>query len=618
MPSAERGGLNINLRVRVAFALVCTAFLLIVATLWYLQVVRGAHYRERSENNRLRAVFVPPPRGAILDRNGAVLVKNRPAFNIELVLEDCPDPAAVLTRVAELVGESPDALKARLRTEGARRRYEPKIILKDVDRERVARVMAHRYELPGIVVNVTPTRDYPHGDSAAHVLGYIREISQQQLASERYLNYRRGDVIGQFGVESTLEPELQGKRGVEFVVVNATGGRIGGSSFEPAVAGRDVRLTLDLPTQRAADDALRGKAGAVVALSPKTGEVLALSSAPAFDPNLFTSELDPGAWRELTTGRARRMTNRAVQGTFAPGSVFKMVVAAAALQEGVIDPTERIFCPGYYNFGGRPFKCHKHAGHGAVDLYDSLVQSCDVYYYVVGQRLGVDRIHDYALRFGLGRPTGLELITEARGIIPSTEWKRAYFKNPANKKWFPGETLSVAIGQGAVTTTPLQLAYATAALVNGGFLVTPRLVHREATAEAAEARRPMNVDAKVRKLVTDALVGVVADPRGTGHRARLGNDLNIAVGGKTGTAQVVSLEKSKGHAHLQDHAWFVGFAPAEDPQIVVAALVENGGGGGAAAAPVVRAVMDAFFRRGAPGPATVTTNPTPTEGENAD
>ncbi|MFM1847617.1 MAG: hypothetical protein RL417_1091 [Pseudomonadota bacterium] len=599
MPGGEKNGLNIQVRVRLAFLVVCAAFVVISATLWYLQVVRGAHYRERSENNRLRAVFVPPPRGVVLDRNGEVLVKNRPAFNVELVLEDCPDPPGVAARVAELVGEDVEVLKARLKAQGARRRYEPKILLKDVDRDRIARVMAHRYELPGVVVNVTPTRDYPHGEVAAHVLGYIREISQQQLESERYRSYRRGDIIGQFGIESTLEPTLQGKRGVEFVVVNAFGSRIGGSSFEPASPGHAVRLTLDLPAQRAADAAMKGKSGAVVALRANTGEVLALTSNPAFDPNIFTSEIDPSEWRDLTTGRARRMTNRVVQGTYAPGSVFKMVVAAAALAEGVIDPRERIFCPGYLNFGGRPFKCHKHSGHGAVDLYDSLVQSCDVYYYTVGQRLGVDRIHDYSIRFGLGRPTGLELISEARGIIPSTEWKRTYFKDPANKKWFPGETLSVAIGQGAVTTTPLQLAQSMAALVNGGFLVTPSLVLPGSGSKEGEPRR-IDVDPKILKTVADALVGVVADPRGTGHRARLSKELNISVGGKTGTAQVVSLEKSHGHSHLKDNAWFVGFAPAEAPEIVVAAIVENGGHGGAAAAPVVRAVMEGFFGRGKP------------------
>jgi len=598
MPAIEKNGLNMQMRVRRAFALACTAFLLIVATLWYLQVVRGAHYRERSENNRLRAVFVPPPRGVILDRNGEVLVKNRPAFNVELVLEDCPKPDAVIDRLAAILDVDAEEIRARLKTQGSRRRYEPKVLLKDIDRDRVARVMAHRYELPGVVVNVTPTRDYPHGNVAAHVLGYIREISQSQLEAERYKEYRRGDIIGQFGVESTLEPQLRGKRGVEFVVVNATGSRIGGSSFDPASPGADVRLTIDLPAQRAADTALRNKAGAVVALSPKTGEILALSSTPAFDPNIFTSELEPATWRELTTGRARPMTNRAVQGTYAPGSVFKMIVAAAALAEGVTTPSERIFCPGYLNFGGRPFKCHKHSGHGSVDLYDSLVQSCDVYYYTIGQRLGVDRIHDYALRFGLGKPTGLELVHEARGIIPSTEWKRTFFKNPANKKWFPGETLSVAIGQGAVTTTPLQLALSMAALVNGGFVVRPSLTV-SGDGEPSE-RRAIEVDGKIRKIVADALIGVVADPRGTGHRARLPADLGVSVGGKTGTAQVVSLEKAGGHAHLADNAWFVGFAPAEDPAIVVAALVENGGHGGSAAAPVVRAVMEAFFRRGGP------------------
>lgn len=612
MPAVEKSGLNIQARVRYAFGIVCATFLVIAATLWYLQVVRGAHYRERSENNRLRAVFIPPLRGTIRDRNGAVLVKNRPAFNVELVLEDCPDREGTIVRLAELVGVDVAEIRTRLTSQGSRRRYEPKLLLKDLDRDRVARVMAHRYELPGVVVNVAPTRDYPNGAVAAHVLGYIREITQTQLGTERFKEYRRGDIVGQFGVESTLEPQLRGKRGVEFVVVNAIGSRIGGGAFDPAAPGADVVLTLDLPAQRAADEALRGKAGAVVAISPKTGEVLALSSSPAFDPNIFTSELDTSTWRELTTGRARPMTNRVVQGTYAPGSVFKMIVGAAALAEGLSDPSERIFCPGYYSFGGRPFKCHKHSGHGSVNLYDAIVQSCDVYFYTVGQRLGVDRIHHYATRFGLGQPTGLELVSEARGLVPSTQWKRMFFKNPANQKWFPGETLSVAIGQGAVTTTPLQVAQSTAAFVNGGFLVRPSLA--QPSGEVTINHRPVEVDARIRKLVTEAMIGVVADPRGTGHRARLPAELGISVGGKTGTAQVVSLEKAGQHAHLADHAWFVGFAPAEDPTIVVAALIENGGSGGKAAAPVARAVMEAFFRRGTPAAEVVEE----TEGDDAD
>lgn len=601
----ERTGLNILFRVRVAFAVVCAAFAIIVGTLWYLQVINGAYYRDRSENNRLRAVYVRAPRGVIEDRNGQVLVSNRPSFNVELVVEDCPDPRAVVTRVGEILGLDSGSLLDRLKSQTSRRRYEPKVIVKDATREQVARIAARRYELPGIEINVAPAREYPHGQLAAHALGYIREISQRQLESPRYAEYRFGDIVGQFGLESRLEKNLQGKRGIELVVVNAFGNRLGSSSFEREAPGERVTVTLDLETQRAADAALSGKAGAVVALAADTGEILALSSGPAFDPNVFTGELDPRIWRELNSGRGRALNNRVVQGTYAPGSVFKMVVAAAALAEGVVTPNDRFFCNGAHHFAGRDYKCHKKTGHGWVNLYDSLVQSCDVYYYTVGQRLGVDKIHDYSLRFGLGEATGLELVDEARGIIPSTEWKRRYFKDPANKKWFPGETLSVAIGQGAVTTTPLQLARAMAALVNGGRVMRPYLVQsiypREGNGDVVKTEPrevgTLGLDRRILESVYAGLVGVVADPQGTGHRARLAPDAAISVGGKTGTAQVVALERAGNHAHLRDNAWFVGFAPAEKPEIVVAAIVENGGHGGAAAAPVVRRVLEAYFRK---------------------
>ena len=361
-------------------------------------------------------------------------------------------------------------------------------------------------------------------------------------------------------------------------------------------------LTLDHRVQIAADAALEGKKGAVVVMDVRSGDILALASSPRFAPATFTSEIPRDVWSALIDPKENRLSNRAVQGAFAPGSVFKIFVAAAALSEGVVSPNEKIWCPGYLKFGKRTFKCHKHSGHGSVNLFDAMTQSCDVYFYTVGQRLGVDRIHHYAQElFGLGELTEVSGNDENRGIVPSTKWKEAYFRREEDKKWYPGETLSVAIGQGAVTTTPIQIARSLAAVVNGGKVLKPRLVKRVTAADGRilfdapsepEFLRTVELEPDVVERVKAAMVGVVTDKRGTGRRAALPEKFGIVVGGKTGTAQVASRESG---IKDEDHAWFAGYAPADNPQVVAVALIENGGHGGVAAAPAVRKVLAAYF-----------------------
>ncbi len=608
------GTLNVQVRVRIALGIVLVAFLMIVVRLWYLQVLKGQYFRTRSENNLLRTVYVSPPRGLILDRDGVILAANRPAFDVEFVSEDSPDPQKTLSDLAEIVGMSSSDLIAKSR-EQRQRRFEPKIILSDVSADLLARVAARRHRLPGIALNVLPTRKYNFGPLAAHTLGYIREITRDQLDTTTSVGYMPGDSVGQFGLESRWENFLRGDRGIHTLVVNAAGVRISERSYKQELIGHNLHLTLDADVQRVADSQLEGRKGAVVVLDVTTGDVLALSSAPAFDPNMFTREISVDAWRDLTTGPDKKLNNRAIQGTYAPGSVFKIITAVAALSEGVITPHERVFCPGFYNFGGRPFKCHKHSGHGSVDLELAMAQSCDVYFYTVGQRLGVDRIHDYAKRFGLGLLTGIDLNDERAGIIPSTEWKRNYFKKAEDKKWYPGETLSVAIGQGAVAVTPLQVARALAVLVNGGRLFKPRLIQRiesnyggyrddEFVSPSGAAAE---FDPAVVELVRKSLVSVVNHKSGTGHNAQLAVELGVSVAGKTGTAQVASLHRSNDGEQFKDNAWFAGYAPAEKPEIVVVALVENSGHGGSVAAPVVRTVMETYFKK--KQSATLNTNP---------
>ena len=599
----EKISINLPPRVQIARIICFGIFFVILLRLWYLQILRGDYFREQSENNRIRTVYVPPQRGLIVDRNGKVLVKNRPSFDIDFISEDSPDPITTIQTLAQITAQDPDLLLSRLGEQRKRRRFEPKLLLRDVSRDVVAKISARHYELPGVLVTVNPARQYVYGDLAAHVLGYLREISKSQLESPGYSSYyRSGDFVGQFGIESKWERYLQGSRGMQQVIVNAAGTRIGELHFEPEHPGNTVALTLDFDAQRAADEGLKDARGAIVAMDPRTGKILAMASSPRFDPNLFTGELDSAAWADLVTGREKKMSNRAAQGGYPPGSVFKIFMAVAALAEGVVTPQYQVFCPGYFTFGSRTFRCHKKSGHGWVNLHSALVQSCDVYFYTVGNLLGIDRIHDYATRFGLGKATGLELVQEHPGVIPSTEWKRRYFKRLEDQKWYPGETLSVSIGQGAVVTTPLQIARALSAVVNSGKVMKPYLVREIRSADGQmrdqdfepEVDATVDVDPWILKAVRSGLAGVVNEPTGTGHAAQLEPGFEIKVGGKTGTAQVVSLGAGQGDNH-NDHAWFAGFAPLENPEIVVVALIENGGHGGAAAAPRVRKVMEAYF-----------------------
>jgi penicillin-binding protein 2 len=607
MPSFERQQINLVARTHLAFGAAVTAFVLLLVRLWYLQIVQGDFFKEQSENNRYRTLYAAAPRGIVLDRDNVILAKNRPAFDIDLVLEDSVSPKVVLSKLATIIGRPEEELLKQLGPQRKRRRFEPKLIMRDVDRDAVAKIVARQHDLPGVEVSVTPTRDYLDSALAPHVIGYIREITGDQLKNPEFTGYRTGDLVGQYGLEAQWERYLQGRRGVQRVIVNAAGSRIGEAQegFEEPRPGHDLKTTLDIDVQRAANKAMEGKAGGVVALQVNTGEILALTSAPVFNPNLFTQQISPEEWKELTSGPRKKLNNRVVQGAYPPGSIFKIFMAVAGLSEGVTTPDEVVYCPGSYQLGSRRFRCHKHSGHGPVRMHEAMIQSCDVYFYTIGQRLGVDRIHEYATKFGLGRKTGLKLVSEVDGLIPSTEWKRRYFKKAEDKKWYPGETPSVSIGQGAVTVTPLQMAVSVAAFVNGGNVLVPHLIKGIKSADGrfddkdfgVEVRSTVSLNKKIVELVKASLEGVVNDSRGTAKKARLDDAYNITVAGKTGTAQVVSLELSSGGDHLADHAWFVGYAPADKPEVVVVALVENGGHGGAAAAPVVKQVLEAYFSK---------------------
>ncbi|MBX3025878.1 penicillin-binding protein 2 [bacterium] len=584
-------------RVSLAMTFAVVVVLLLGARLWHLQVLHGEEMAALSENNRIRLRRDPATRGRVVDRYGAVVIDSQASFDAVLVPEDARDLPSVVETLAPFLGQTTAETQAALDRAAGRPAFQEVTIKRNLAYDEVAAIETHQVELPGVSLRVTPSRVYPHGPSLAHVLGYVGEVTQEEV--ERHPNYRPGDVVGKAGLERQWEADLRGVEGGQQIEVDALGRELRVLDEAEAVPGHTLVLSVDLALQEAAERALGDNAGAVVALDPRNGDVLAMVSEPSFDPNAFTGGIKPALWRELTTHPRHPLNARATQGQYPPGSTFKIIVAAAALEEGIVNPFTRIGCPGYLAFGNHTFRCWKHGGHGSVNVHDALVGSCDVFFYQVGSRLGVDTIARYAREFGLGAPTGIEIGNERSGLMPDSAWKKQRFKQP----WQKGETLSVAIGQGAVTATPLQMAEAVATIATG-VRYQPRLVQRVEAIDGSLVREiPPRVAAKlevrdtVLKQVQEALVDVVS--RGTGKNAKLPD---IAVGGKTGTSQVVTIGRTRLKAsqmkwNQRDHAWFVAFAPAEEPTIAIATLVEHAdGGGGAVAAPIAKEVLKAYFR----------------------
>jgi penicillin-binding protein 2 len=591
-----------DLRTRIVGAGVAMvlAFAVIAARLFVLQVGQGQSWYSLSESNRIRVSRVPPTRGVVYDRNGEPIVDNRSSFDVVVTPEDAKDLEATIQQVSEFLGAEPPTMAQVLAAARQRPAYEATVIYRDVDFDKVVVPLeTHRLEWPGVSLELGPLRTYPYGSLASHLLGYVGEVSQAELESRS--DYRMGDLIGKFGAEKAFEALLRGVPGGQQIEVDALGRKLRVLSRVPETQGNSIVLTLDRRLQQFSEQLLEGREGAIAVLDPNTGGVLALASNPRFDPNVFAGGIAAKEWKRLTTDKLKPLNNRAIQGMYPPGSTFKIITAAAALETGVITPFTRIFCPGHYHFANRDYRCWKKGGHGSVDLHDAIVKSCDVYFYQVGQRLGVDTIAEYANRFGLGAPTGIELDHEKPGLIPSSEWKRKRFKEP----WYAGETLSVAIGQGYVLATPLQMANAIAVVANGGTRYRPHYVSRVESPKGETVLRtsPEVVgEAGLRKTtllqLRDALRDVVNSPAGTGKKAKLPT---IEVGGKTGTSQVFKMgrQQIKTHGlprHLRDHAWFVAFAPVEAPEIAIAVLVEHAGtGGGATAAPIAHDIADFYF-----------------------
>ena len=572
---------------------------ILLAKAFYLQVVKGQYYENKAKNNILRKYQVKAPRGRIFDRKGRPLAINRPSFNLYVVpgYLGRGKKRLLLDHLARYLGVEEGEVERRLsRSRSSRGRWTPVLVKRDLSQEELALVEEKEWLFPGAMVRAEGKRYYPNGGLASHVLGYVGEVNEKEL---RYEDYYPGDMVGRSGVEKEYEEVLRGIPGWEMWEVDAVGRKRKLVVSSSPVPGEDVYLTLDLDLQRKVEELLKDKQGCIVAMDPRDGEVLALASAPGFDPNLFVKGISAKDWKLLSQDKTHPLQNRCIQGLYPAGSVFKIVVALAGLESRKITPKQHYFCNGGYPFGGRVYRCWKKGGHGDLDLRRAIVESCDVYFYNLGHELGVDTIHKYGAILGLGRKTGIDLPHEKGGLLPSSQWKR----RALGQIWFPGETLSLSIGQGYLQVTPLQLDLMLSQVVNGGIKIKPHLLLKVVKGGKVQpwgGREGGRLPFKRWDLafIKDALRGVVEDPHGTGSAARIPG---IEVGGKTGTAQVVAMKEDPDKEeelppHWREHAWFVAFAPVRNPRIAVAVLVEHGGHGGSAAAPLAREVIKAYFQ----------------------
>ncbi len=591
---------GIRKRLSILAIIVLSLFAVLLFRLWELQIAQKEKYRTLSENNRIRVLPIKSPRGYIKDRHGALLVDNRPVFKLYMIPEEVPNIESLLSQIGGNINVDMEALKKRLKSH---HKFKPVLVKGDLSRNELAYLEEHRPDLSGTFIPVEPVRFYRYGPLASHLLGYLGEVNDDELRNSSGKNYMAGDYKGKLGLEKAYEDVLRGHKGRKFVEVNARGRELRSlGDVEPRI-GNNIILTIDLELQLLAEDLLGSERGAIVALDPTNGQVLAYVSKPSFDPNLFASGMRKQDWMALKKDEGHPLQDRVLDGQYPPGSVFKIITAVAALEEGVINEGDTYYCPGYYYFGGRAYRDWKKGGHGVVNIHRALVESCDVFFYQVGNKLGIDLINKYARGFGLGKTIGTILGREKPGLIPSTAWKRASL----NKPWYPGETLSAAIGQGYVMVTPLQMAVVISSIANGGTIYLPQFVLHIEDADGRITRsfRPQALGSipatpKTLKIVRKALWGVVNEPHGTGYKARIPW---ADVAGKTGTAQVIALGKIDGKEkdaipkkHL-DHAWFVSFAPFDNPVIAIALLVENAGRGGGSYAYIAKKLIENYLGR---------------------
>jgi len=561
------------------------AFAAVIVSYWHAQVVEGAAYRDLAENNRLRELEIPAPRGLILDRKGRALVENVPTYRLRLDSSRSTDLDESFSFASRILSQPVEELTRQANTQWSQSRLRPALVAESLSLGEVARFEAAALEHPEFEVEVLLRRFYRHGSQTAHLLGYIGEASRE-LVDQRS-NLRPGDMVGIKGVERSYDSMLRGKKGRRVVVVDYRGKLVQEHLRVPAQRGEELRLTIDLDLQQEAARYFQGRVGSAVALDPRNGEILAMVSSPAYNPNIFARRLATSEWQELLAAANDPLQNRAVQNRYPPGSIFKMVTSIAGLEEGLVDDSFTVQCTGGARIYNHRYRCWKRGGHGRVDFRKAIQHSCDVYFYYLGQKLGIDRLASYARKWGLGTRTNIDIVGEKAGLVPDRQWSL----RTRETMWFPGETISVAIGQGPLLTTPLQIAVLTAAIANGGRLVQPHI----AQSAELEPTRQIDVDPATLEKLRDALWAAVNDG-GTAAGVRIPG-LDIA--GKTGTAQVIRQIARIDSAELpfkhRDHAWFASFAPVHDPQLVVVVFVEHGGHGSSAAAPLAKRLYERHF-----------------------
>jgi penicillin-binding protein 2 len=564
------------------------AVILLLVGFWKLQVVQSGHFADLAERNRVRSIPIIAPRGAMLDREGRILVDSFPSFSILLLRDDPKALDKALPQVADGLSISKDDLLQQLDIAKNEPKFQPVVIKPAASLADIAFVESHRADIPVLELMMVQRRRYPHGSMLGSAIGYVGEVSAQQLEQSDG-HYRPGDIVGKAGLERQYNESLEGTDGMRRVVVNSVGKVMRTLDNVEAIPGKPIQLTIDYDLQAVAENDMADKEGAVIAMDPRTGEVLATLSRPTVDPNDFAVRIPNGEWQSLNSDPETPLLDRVIQAQLAPGSVFKIVMATAMLESKAIPETMTAFCPGYATFYGRVFKCHvygKNAGHGVVDFHKAIVQSCDIYFYNVGKLLGIDRISYYANALGLGHRTGIDLPGEEQGLVPSEEWVERVF----HRKWYAGETISVSVGQGAVTTTPIQLARMIAGVASGGTFIEPHLL--KSFQNPHTEHFPISDDT-VEK-VTQGMYGVVNEG-GTAAGAKL---QNIEFCGKSGSAQVIGYDvrnKLGKQKQFKDNAWFVGYAPRRNPEIVVAVLVQSGEHGGAVAGPIARDIVKMYY-----------------------
>ena len=587
----------------ISYTLVGLMALLLLG-FWKLQIVNSDRYTQLAERNRVRSIPIIAPRGAMLDRYGRVIVDNYPSFSVLLLRDDPQQVERLLPQIADGLSLTLDDIEQQLESVKALAHFQPIVIKPEATPGDIAFIESHRADIPVLEMLMVHRRRYPHGGFMAHVSGYVGEVSSDQIEESGGRN-RPGDIVGKAGLERQYNDHLMGVDGMRRSVVNSVGREVGRLEQTDAVPGKPIRLTIDYDLQLVAEEALVGKKGAVVAVDPKTGDVIAMASQPSYDPNDFAIRISKEDWQALNEDPERPLLDRAIQAQLAPGSVFKILMSTAMLESKAVPADFHVFCPGSAEFYGRVFHDWAAKGHGDMNLHKAIVHSCDVFFYNLGKQLGIDRISFYAGNLGLGHKTGIDLPGEEPGVMPSEAWKQRVF----HQKWYPGETISVAIGQGAIAVTPIQVAYMIGGIVMGGRFHQPHLLLSDKP--APETDFPIS-DSTV-DTVTGGMYGVVNEPGGTAGASKLPG---IELCGKTGSAQVISeqgLKRAGKQSALKDNAWFVGFAPRQNPEIVVAVLVQGGEHGSSAAAPIARNVVKAYYdkKQGKTSPQQLTTQAVP-------